>query len=319
MVIVLSVVVGIFALFGIFYLINYLCYHRSLISTFAEWYLLRYKKHNTKKVVLDKLLAVEKSGEKEYIMPKRYQKLDVSEQKFSDMKVYYLNTHTKSSKVIFYLHGGGYANDVVSHHFRLFKSLIKKTDALIILPIYYKIPKHYYQDCYEVLVRYYESLDLTNKEVVMMGDSSGGGLACGLVQRLAKENVKMPAKTILISPWLDIAMQDKDVIENEKNDPRNKIENVLIWSKYWARELDYQDPKVSPLFGNVDMLKDVYLFVGTKDMLLSDSVRFYDKLQKNNISSTLVVKKNLNHDYPIYPTREGKQARDEISRIINLL
>lgn len=319
MIIVIAILAGIIALLLIFSLINYLCYHRSIISTFAEWYLLGYKKHNTPKVVLDKLLDVEKNGEKEYVMPKRYQKLDVCEQKFSDLKVYYLNSHTKSSKVIFYLHGGGYANDVVSHHFRLFKSLIKKTDALIILPIYYKIPKHYYRDCYDVLVRYYKSLDLNNKEVVMMGDSSGGGLACGLMQRLATENVKMPAKTVLISPWLDISMQDSDVKENEKNDPRNKIENVLIWSKYWARELDYQDAKVSPLFGDVDMFKDVYIFVGTKDMLLSDSYRFYDKLQKNNISSTLVVKKNLNHDYPIYPTREGKQARDEIARIINLL
>lgn len=317
--VIIAVIAGIVVLFLICLLINHLCYHRSLISTFAEWYLLRYKKHNTKKVVLDKLLDVEKNGETEYVMPKRYQKLDVSVQKFSDMKVYYLNAHTTSSKVVFYLHGGGYANNVVSHHFRLFKSLIKKTDALIILPIYYKIPKHYYEDCYDVLVHYYKSLDLTNKEVVMMGDSSGGGLACGLVQRLAKENVKIPAKTILISPWLDISMKDKDVIENEKNDPRNKIENVLIWSKYWARELDYQDPKVSPLFGEVNMFKDVYIFVGTKDMLLSDSSRFYDKLQKNNISSTLVVKKNLNHDYPIYPSREGKQARDEIARIINLL
>ncbi len=319
MIIAISIIAGVIAVFLVFYLINYLCYHRSLISTFAEWYLLRYKRHNTQKVVLDKLLDVEKNGEKEYVMPKRYQKLDVSEQKFLDMKVYYLNTHTKSSKVIFYLHGGGYANNVVSHHFRLFKSLIKKTDALIILPIYYKIPKHYYQDCYDILINYYKSLDLSDKKVVMMGDSSGGGLACGLVQRLAKENAKMPAKTILISPWLDISMKDQGVIDNEKNDPRNKIENVLIWSKYWARGLDYQDAQVSPLFGDVNMFKDVYLFVGTKDMLLSDSSRFYEKLQKNNISSTLVVKKNLNHDYPIYPTIEGKQARDEIARIINLL
>lgn len=319
MVIFISIVAGLIALFGIFYLINYLCYHRSLISTFAEWYLKIYKKHNTKQVVLDKLLNVEKNGEIEYVMPKRYQKLDVSEQKFSDMKVYSLNTHTTSSKVIFYLHGGGYANEAVSHHFRLFKSLIKKTNALIILPVYYKIPKHYYRDSYDVLVRFYKSLDLANKEVVMMGDSSGGGLACGLVQRLAKENVKMPAKTILISPWLDISMKDQGVIENEKNDPRNKIENVLIWSKYWAREVDYQDPQVSPLFGDVSMFKDVYLFVGTKDMLLADSCRFHEKLQKNNITSTLIVKQNLNHDYPIYPTIEGKQARDEIARIINLL
>ena len=58
--VIIAVIAGIVVLFLICLLINHLCYHRSLISTFAEWYLLRYKKHNTKKVVLDKLLDVEK-------------------------------------------------------------------------------------------------------------------------------------------------------------------------------------------------------------------------------------------------------------------
>ncbi len=36
-----------------------------------------------------------------------------------------------------------------------------------------------------------------------MGDSAGGGLALALEEKLSQEEIEMPEKTILISPWLD--------------------------------------------------------------------------------------------------------------------
>ena len=87
--------------------------------------------------------------------------------------------------------------------------------------------------------------------------------------------------------------------------------------KLWAGNLDIKDYKVLPIYGDISNLKDVYLFVGIREILYLDVTKFYDKLQDNNITSKLYVGEGMNHVYPVYPIPEAKEALKQICDIIS--
>ena len=86
--------------------------------------------------------------------------------------------------------------------------------------------------------------------------------------------------------------------------------------KCWVGELDTQDYRVSPIFGDISALHDVYLFVGTREIFYPDVTAFYEMLQAQGIASELYVGEGMNHVYPIYPIPEANDALDQICAIL---
>jgi len=53
-------------------------------------------------------------------------------------------------------------------------------------------------------------------DLIMMGDSAGGGFALALAQKLKNESIDQPAQIILLSPWLDITLTNPDIKEIDR-------------------------------------------------------------------------------------------------------
>ncbi len=84
-----------------------------------------------------------------------------------------------------------------------------------------------------------------------------------------------------------------------------------------AGDLNPQDYKVIPLFGDVGQLPETTLFVGTHEILYPDVVKFYNKLKDNDIDAKLIVGEEMTHVYPIYLlVPESKDAFNQIAEII---
>ena len=82
--------------------------------------------------------------------------------------------------------------------------------------------------------------------------------------------------------------------------------------KYFAKDLDYKDYRVSPTYGNIEVFKNLLIFVGTKEILYPDITDFYNKLP-DKTTNKIIIKKKMLHVYPILPIREDKEALDIIS------
>ena len=174
--------------------------------------------------------------------------------------------------VIMYVHGGSYVADLEQEHWRTCGDIINQLGCTIILPDYPLTPKYHYKDTINMMESLYKKViqQVEPSNFVVMGDSAGGGLALALVEKMGEENLAMPNQTILISPWLDVRMNNPKIAEIEENDPMlNKAALKLAGENYAGKD-GIDSYLVNPIDGPLDKLQNVSIFTGTYDILNAD-------------------------------------------------
>lgn len=305
----LVLVLVVLTLFSKFY------FGRSLRATLAEYYLKFTIVHLSDREMEIKLLEKKDLPESPYIFS-QHGKLNISieETEFEQMPLLYLNKEGKG-KSILYLHGGSYLHDPDPHHFIFLNKLIEKTDARVILPVYPKAPKHDFAESYDLLTKFYEEVS-KEQEIILMGDSAGGGLAIGISQYFQKLGMKSPLGIIVFSPWIDLTMENPKIKEFEKVDPWLRHASSIPIAKSWANGTDLKDYRISPTYGILDDLKNLSIFVGTREILYPDIMDFVEKLKENQIEFNLFIGQGLNHVYPLFPIPEADEAVKQIANIL---
>lgn len=216
---------------------------------------------------------------------------------------------------IFYLHGGGYAFNIVSLHWHFIKKLIRKTGASATVPIYPLSPENKWDQSYAMVMEAYDRAVAEHgaDNIVVMGDSAGGGFSLGLAQMLRNHGKPLPAKLILLSPYLDQTAADPMQVELEKTDILISVEAIRQLGTWWLRE--GEDPTmfpVSPLFEPVDRLPPMLAFAGSDEVLLSDSLRLKQKADECGAQIDLKIYDRMQHVWMLLPIREAKTALNEI-------
>lgn len=149
-----------------------------------------------------------------------------------------------------------------------------------------------------------------------MGDSSGGGLALGFAMQLSKENKPQPHQIILLFPWLDVTMSNKDILEIDKKDKILGIEPLQIAGKAFAGELDLKDYRVSPIYGDFSGLGKISVFVGTHDLFVADCRKLKSLAKTSNISMNYFEYPKMFHGWVLASMQESKVAKNQISSLI---
>ncbi|MBY5034581.1 alpha/beta hydrolase [Streptococcus gallolyticus] len=228
-----------------------------------------------------------------------------------------------SQKVILYLHGGSYLNNPTSYHIEMLNILSRSLDAKIVLPIYPKAPTYKYSDVMPHLVDLYRDIlqETAAKNVTIMGDSAGGGLALGLAQAIREEKdrgfLEQPKDIILLSPWLDVTMSNPAITAFEKDDPILSAWGLKRVGTLWAGGANNtQHPYVSPMYGDMAGLAKITMFTGTHDIFYPDIALFHENWKVRRPGDQLIEAKDMNHVYPIYPIEEAKEAQYKIIDII---
>ncbi len=250
-----------------------------------------------------------------YKIPKRIYHTKVESKDLFGCQMVLFNDVEYSERLVIYLHGGIYVNEIVLPHITFCDKLAKKANACVYAPIYPLAPNHTYEETYEIVEKLYKQLLTIDKPITIMGDSAGGGLAVAFCEYLAVNDLPQPENLIGISPWIDISMSgDYDEVEF---DPIGGIDSLREMGKAWAGDLDLKDYRVSPLFGDVTKLPKTTLFVGTHEVLYSDMQKFYKKLTDSDVDVELNIGEGMNHVYPIYPlVPESKEAFNHIIDVI---
>ncbi len=186
-------------------------------------------------------------------------------------------------KTIFYLHGGAYMAEMTKEHWEFIEKLVNDTNAKVIIPDYPLAPKYSYKEVFEMIEPLYEQTinEVGTSNLIMLGDSAGGGLALSLMEKLEK-NARVPNKTILISPWLDVSMSNEAMKEVQKKDKNLNINTLKLAGKSYAKDIETTDYLVSPLYGDVSKLKYVTIFTGTNDILNPDVYELQKKAEEKN-------------------------------------
>lgn len=260
-----------------------------------------------------------KNNRKEYTIPSDIIVDSRLQSHFSDgMKIYKMTPNEKRGrKCVLYLHGGGYINQPSLFHWWFLDKLSEETGAEFYIPIYPKAPEFTYERAYGLITKLYKELsDSGYSEIIIMGDSAGGGLALGLSQMMQDENVKQPEEIILISPWLDIALDHKDVRRYEEKDPMLNVDSLRKIGRLWAGNTDLKSYKLSPKYGNLHGLARISIFIGTREICRPDAAEFSNMLNEKGIDHNYFEYNMMNHIFPLYPIKEGTTSRAQIAEII---
>lgn len=255
-----------------------------------------------------------------YVLPVNSQK----KYRIKKLSSYSLDTYMLKSasnpdkRQILFLPGGGYIEQPLLWHWRFLYQLSQKLNGTITVPIYPKAPNHQYKESFDkVLPIYKDLLTKTSPEnIVIMGDSAGGGFALALCQLLLKEGISQPGNIILLSPWLDIALRNPQIAPMIKMEPMLNLKLLRMAGKAYAGDTDTSDYLLSPINGPINGLGKISLFIGTHEFFLPDARKFKMLAKKQNVSINYFEYPKMNHVFPVLPIPEARLAMKQIINII---
>lgn len=188
----------------------------------------------------------------------------------------------QSDKKIIYFHGGAYMAEATDRHWELVEQIVKDTGATVILPDYPLAPKYTYKDVFEMIEPLYKEIanQVGNQNLIIMGDSAGGGLSLALEEKLGEQDIPMPSKTILISPWLDVRLNNPKIQEVEPLDTILNKEALRLAGIAYASNEGMENYLVNPIDGDLSKLQNVTILIGTHDILHPD-VKLLQERAKN--------------------------------------
>lgn len=227
----------------------------------------------------------------------------------------------KSEKYIIYFHGGSYVGEATQNHWIFLENIVKDTGYTVIMPDYPLTPKYNYKDVYKMVEPLYKEIveKIGSENLILMGDSAGGGLALGLYEKMAEEIVELPVKTILISPWLDIRLKNEKIQEIEKRDTILNKEALRLAGIAYAGNDGINSYCVNPIDGVVSTLQNIKIFIGTEDILNPDCHLLKEKTELVNGDVEIKEYKNAKHIWVIEHNSEEEITKQAYNDIIEEL
>ena len=154
------------------------------------------------------------------------------------------------------------------------------------------------------------------RDVIIAGDSAGGNLALSLVLKLKAQERLLPRGLVLMSPWTDLTASGKSYTEKTELDPVLNEEYLNRMIENYAKDVELNDPLVSPLFGDFTGFPPTYIQAGDNEILLSDSELLHKKLIHANVSVKLDVFKGMWHVFQMSPLKTAYEAMEKNAEFI---
>ena len=226
-----------------------------------------------------------------------------------------------NQKYVIYFHGGSYVAEATQNHWDFLENIVKDTGYTVIMPDYPLTPKYHYQDVYNMVEPLYKEIVETvgSENVILMGDSAGGGLALGLYEKMAEEAEELPVKTILISPWLDVRLENKNIQEKKKRDTILNKEALRLAGIAYAGNDGINRYLVNPIDGDVSTLQNIKIFIGTEDILNPDCQLLKEKADAVNGDVEIKEYENAKHIWIIDHNSEEEVTKQAYNDVIKEL
>ena len=214
--------------------------------------------------------------------------------------------------VILYFHGGAYVFGTSTTHRAMLAKLSALTGLPACLPDYRLAPEHAFPAQIDDALACYRALRATH-EVIIGGDSAGGGLALALLHEILAQGLAPPMGVFAFSPLTDVTYSGASVAENAARDCVLSATRIGEMLEMFLRGQDPRDPRASPLFGRFTGAPPVWMTVGDTEILRDDTLRMQAALVAQGVQSVLSVKPDHPHVWPIFHNvlpEAGQTLRD---------
>ena len=222
-------------------------------------------------------------------------------------------------KVIVHVHGGCYV---------YFPGESGTTEAIMmagfghykVIAVDYRMPPDaYFPAALDDAMTVYKSVLKTTdpKNVGIIGTSAGGALTLEMVVKAKQDGLPMPGAIAPGTPMADVTKTGDSFYTNEF------VDNVLVSpngfcddaAAFYAHGHDMKDPLLSPVYADMAGFPPAILTTGTRDQLLSNTVRVHRKLRRAGVEAELNVYEGESHAQYQFDDRvpETKEAFGDIT------
>ena len=247
----------------------------------------------------------------------------IEKQQLAGVTVYWVTPSTIAPEhedhLFLHVHGGGYVilgGDAAPSE----AATIASTSGIRSISVDYRMPPAApFPAAVDDTIAVYQELlkTMPANKIAIGGTSAGGGLAFAAVHRMKELGLPLPGAIFAGTPWADLSKTSDTLYTNQG------IDRVLIAyegllsaaAELYAAGEDLKHPLISPLYGDFSGFPPTILISGTRDLLLSDTVRAQRKLRDQGIVADLHVFEGMSHAGYLFETTspEAISSMEEIS------
>lgn len=220
-----------------------------------------------------------------------------------------------SDWALLYLHGGGFKFCSPQTHRGITSFFARNLPGTVFVPDYRLAPEHKFPAGLEDALAAYQAIlsrGYRSDQIVVAGDSAGGGLTLALMLQLRALGVGLPAALGLMSPYADLTNSGLSTRLNSDSDAMFSRDVFERGEAYYHGEVDPRDPLVSPLFGDLNALPPMIIHASTSECLLDDATRIAAKVRRTGGEVELKLFDGLPHVWHLYCARVPEAARDTL-------
>ena len=180
-------------------------------------------------------------------------------------------------------------------------------------------PEAYFPAALDDVMSVWTAATRTNdpKKMAIIGSSAGGALVLEMALRAKQEGRPLPAAIAAGTPMSDLtkvgdSFQTNALVDNVLVSPDGFCDAA---ARFYAAGHDLRDPMLSPVYGDMRGVPPTILTSGTRDLLLSNTVRVHRKLRQAGVDAVLQVYEGQAHAAYARDDRipETREAFEEIA------
>jgi monoterpene epsilon-lactone hydrolase len=227
----------------------------------------------------------------------------------------------ENGKVLVYVHGGGYVTG--GPGFGLGGWVSGETGLRIISIGYTLAPEAKWDQISDEVVSVLHAVEeqgYAAKNIAVLGDSAGGGLAAGAILKMRDRGFGIPGALVLWSPWADITETGDTYVTLKRADPLLDYKVLLKKAAdAYADPRDQKNPYVSPVYGDYSKgFPPTLIQGGTKEIFLSNFVREYRAIDSAGGIAVLDIYEGMPHVFQgiVFGTPEVQQSMVKMKQFL---
>jgi len=205
-----------------------------------------------------------------------------------------------------YLHGGGYISGSAAYYLQMGARLSAACQAAVLLIDYRLAPEHPFpagiEDCiasYLWMIEHSPKQGLASaapaSQLIIAGDSAGGGLTLATMLSLRDRNLPTPSCGIPLSPFTDLTLSGESIVSEGELDPIMHPRCLPDFVTRYAKPDEYRHPLASPVFADYADIAPLQIHVGEHEIIRDDSTRVAASAQRAGVDVTLKIWPGMFH------------------------
>lgn len=227
---------------------------------------------------------------------------------------------TSGQQTLLYLHGGGYSIGSIDTHRDLVCRIVAASGMQALVPNYRLAPEHRFPAQLEDALGCYRWLlarGADPSQLILAGDSAGGGLTLSTLLALRDAGDPLPAGAVCLSPWVDLEATGGSLRSNDAYDYVGR-RTLLAYAARFVTPRDRRNPLAAPLYGDFSGLPPLLVQVGAVETLLDDALRLVSRARRHGVQAELQIEPEMIHVWQAFG-KLTSNAGAAIERMANFM